>query len=195
MNQATKTPMSDHLARFWNLLETEVVRILIDVKRNGYCDSSSFPNDVAKALVAERKGKSLTEDQIKHMVNRFLAWKLPENFNPDGGVSFKKTHSECMPHGPVKYDPSGTNLFDATQADAMVRHMLDGLPLDESACPGHVASDRDQKVCRHCGIHIDSLRPHDDDFGTWCLANCDRIAAMSMAQRQNLYAIEKSESP
>lgn len=26
----------------------------------------------------------MTDDQIKHMVNRFLGWKLPENFNPDG---------------------------------------------------------------------------------------------------------------
>jgi hypothetical protein len=28
----------------------------------------------------------------------------------------------------MKHEPSGTNLFDATQADAMVRHMLEGLP-------------------------------------------------------------------
>lgn len=32
----------------------------------------------------------MTEDQIRHMVNRFLGWKLPESFNPDGGVTFKK---------------------------------------------------------------------------------------------------------
>jgi hypothetical protein len=29
---------------------------------------------------------------------------------------------------PMKYEPSGTNLLNAQQADAMVRHMLDGLP-------------------------------------------------------------------
>ncbi len=27
----------------------------------------------------------------------------------------------------MKHEPSGTNLFDATQADAMVRHMIEGL--------------------------------------------------------------------
>jgi hypothetical protein len=68
-----------------------------------------------------------TDDQIRHMVNRFLNWKLPETFNPDGGISFKRTFNEHTAH-PMKYEPSGTNLFDATQADAMVHFMVDGLP-------------------------------------------------------------------
>ena len=68
----------------------------------------------------------MTDDQIKHMVNRFLAWKLPENFNPDGGITFKKTFSEHTAY-PMKHEPSGTNLFDATQVEAMVRHMLEGI--------------------------------------------------------------------
>lgn len=63
----------------------------------------------------------MTDDQIKHMVNRFLTWRLPEHFRPDGGISFNETYRSL--HG-----PSGTNLFDAGQADAMVRHMLEGLP-------------------------------------------------------------------
>ncbi len=33
---------------------------------------------------------------------------------------------------------------------------------DEAACPGHVASETDPKVCGRCGVHIDSLRPEDD---------------------------------
>ncbi|MCP1832857.1 hypothetical protein [Bradyrhizobium sp. USDA 4545] len=70
---------------------------------------------------------SPTEDQIKHMVNRFLGWKLPENFNPDGGVSFKKTFNEHTAH-PGKHEPSGTNLLDAEQATAMVRHIIEGMP-------------------------------------------------------------------
>lgn len=72
----------------------------------------------------------MTDDQIKHMVDRFLGWTLPENFNPDAGVSFKRQenrhhHPEASPFYPM---PSGTNLFDATQADAMVRHMIEGMP-------------------------------------------------------------------
>lgn len=69
----------------------------------------------------------MTEAQIKHLVDRFLSWKLPENFNPDGGISFKRTFNEDSAF-PMKHEPSGTNLLDATQADAMVRHMLDGMP-------------------------------------------------------------------
>jgi len=33
----------------------------------------------------------------------------------------------------------------------------------EEACPGHVASKSDPKVCGRCGIHIDSLRPPEED--------------------------------
>lgn len=32
----------------------------------------------------------------------------------------------------------------------------------EETCPGHVASERDPKVCGRCGVHIDSLRPDDE---------------------------------
>ncbi|SHJ72246.1 hypothetical protein SAMN05444159_1320 [Bradyrhizobium lablabi] len=66
-----------------------------------------------------------TEDQIKHMVNRFLGWRLPKNFNPDAGISY--TRPNYAPS--VDATPSGTNLFDATQADAMVRYMIEGLPI------------------------------------------------------------------
>lgn len=69
----------------------------------------------------------ITEKQIEHMVNRFLCWKLPENFNPDAGISFKATFNEHTAH-PMKHNPSGTNLFDAAQADAMIRYMVDGMP-------------------------------------------------------------------
>lgn len=33
----------------------------------------------------------------------------------------------------------------------------------EQNCPGHVASERNPKICGRCGCHIDSLRPDDDD--------------------------------
>lgn len=68
----------------------------------------------------------MTDEQIKHMVDRFLCWKLPANFNPDAGISFKATFNEHTDH-PMRHEPTGTNLFDAVQADAMVRYMLEGL--------------------------------------------------------------------
>jgi hypothetical protein len=59
-----ETPMSDHIERFWQLLATEHVRILIDIRRNHdegqppHWDSASFPDDVAKALVAQRNAQT-----------------------------------------------------------------------------------------------------------------------------------------
>ncbi len=66
----------------------------------------------------------MTEEQIKYMVDRFLNWKLPKTFSPDNGISYQRPNY----HPNVDATPSGTNLFNATQADAMVRHMLDGMP-------------------------------------------------------------------
>ena len=74
---------------------------------------------------------SMTEAQIKHMVDRFLGWRLPENFRPDGGISFETVGNRGTPHE-YKNQPSGTNVFDAVQADAMVRHMLQDLPNSEA---------------------------------------------------------------
>lgn len=64
---------------------------------------------------------------LKRMVDRFLSWKLPENFRPDAGISFEPRYNVDNIHGwpEGKHEPTGTNLFDATQAEAMVRHMAE----------------------------------------------------------------------
>lgn len=58
------------------------------------------------------------------MVSRFLAWKLPENFNPDGGITFEPIGSKGTT-AEFKREPSGTNLFDFKQAKAMLEHVLE----------------------------------------------------------------------
>ena len=70
--------------------------------------------------------KAMTDGQIKQMVNRFLSWKLPDNFNPDGGIKFEPIGN---PGSQYEYrrQPTGTNLLDATQAEAMVRHLVAAL--------------------------------------------------------------------
>jgi len=70
----------------------------------------------------------MNDAQIKHMGEQFLRWQLPENFNPDGGISFEPIGNKGNSTYEFKRRPSGTNLLDYTQAEAMVRHMLDGLP-------------------------------------------------------------------
>ena len=72
----------------------------------------------------------MNDEQIKHMVDRFLGWKLPENFSPDAGISFKPDFNEHTPW-PMKHEPCGTNLFDERQAEAMIRYLVEGLPESE----------------------------------------------------------------
>ncbi len=66
----------------------------------------------------------MKEEQIKSMVERFLQWKLPEDFLPDGGISFKSEFNEHTAH-PMKHEPTGTNLLTAAQAEAMIRFITD----------------------------------------------------------------------
>lgn len=73
----------------------------------------------------------MTDGLVKQMVNRFLVWKLPDDFHPDGGVSFEKVSNAGTPYE-HKYAPVGTNLLTATQATAMVEHMLEGLEVDDA---------------------------------------------------------------
>jgi hypothetical protein len=54
----------------------------------------------------------------KEMVNRFLSWKLPEDFCPDCYIAFNR---ELATEGQW---PVGTNLFTATQAQEMLEHVL-----------------------------------------------------------------------
>jgi hypothetical protein len=69
----------------------------------------------------------LSDEQIKYMTSRFLQWRLPENFRPDAGITFKAEFNEHTDH-PMKHTPVGTNLFDAVQTEAMVRYLIEGLP-------------------------------------------------------------------
>lgn len=69
----------------------------------------------------------MSPEQIKHMTERFLRWRLPNDFSPDGGISFKPAFNEHTAY-PMMHEPVGTNLLSASQAEAMVRHMLEGLP-------------------------------------------------------------------
>lgn len=70
---------------------------------------------------------TLTDAQISHMVERFLSWKLPADISPDGGLSFTPTYNNGT-STPARHEPTGTNLLGYTQAEAMVRHMLEALP-------------------------------------------------------------------
>ena len=75
------------------------------------------------------KGNTMTEEQIKHMRDRFLYWKLPENFSPDCGITFNRTFNHRTKSDDYDIrEPVGTNLFDAAQAEQMIRFMIEGMP-------------------------------------------------------------------
>lgn len=61
------------------------------------------------------------------MVNRFLGWRLPEDFHPDGGIVFTSSYDNGTKQG-GRHEPEGTNLFNAEQAEAMIQFMLEDLP-------------------------------------------------------------------
>lgn len=55
------------------------------------------------------------------MVDRFLSWKLPQDFAPDCHISFKLPDPVLNPNPSW---PVGTNLLTAVQARAMLEHVL-----------------------------------------------------------------------
>lgn len=57
---------------------------------------------------------------VRRMVDRFLTWKLPKNFSPDGYVSFNSTGAKNNFFWPV-----GTNILDAEQTREMFMYALD----------------------------------------------------------------------
>lgn len=68
----------------------------------------------------------MNDAQIKHMVDRFLGWRLPKPWHPDNGISYQRPN---YAHAPADHDwPTGTNLFGADEAREMVQYMLDALP-------------------------------------------------------------------
>lgn len=71
----------------------------------------------------------MNDQQVKHMVERFLVWRLPKPWQPDGGIRYERPN---YAHAPADHDwPTGTNLFDADQTEAMVRYIVEDAPPSE----------------------------------------------------------------
>ncbi|WP_198363662.1 hypothetical protein [Burkholderia ubonensis] len=109
----------------------------------------------ARAAASPTAAADVTDD----MVTRFLGWRVPDDFAPDAGISFKP---------PINPDlwPVGTNLLTAPQARQMLEHVLaapqpaqadalDTIP-DECAASGASCSyapegRHGEMQCRYCG--------------------------------------------
>ena len=70
----------------------------------------------------------MNEKDIDKMVDRFLTWKLPEHVIHDAGITFEPEynveHMAKQGKLPCRHEPTGTNLFDADQARAMIKHII-----------------------------------------------------------------------
>lgn len=88
-------------------------------------DAAKFANLWLQSCAAPEAGRTIP---IGTLVDRFLAWKLPEDFHPDAGISFQPYFNVewNAKHGrpPQRNEPIGTNLLTADQARAMLEHVL-----------------------------------------------------------------------
>lgn len=77
-----------------------------------------------RVLTAIRFPETTISDQrIERMAGRFLNWKLPADFAPDGGVTFEPVGNRDTGNE-YRREPVGTNLLTYNQAVEMVRHMI-----------------------------------------------------------------------
>ena len=53
----------------------------------------------------------MTDEQIKHMTERFLGWRLPEPWYPDNGISFEPIGNKGIEGAEYRRNVSGTNLY------------------------------------------------------------------------------------
>lgn len=131
--------------------------------------------EVTRHRLASMPFKSL----VKHMVQRFLGWRLPEDFRPDDGISFTPINNAGTAYQ-TKHTPSGTNLFDATQAEAMVRYMLDELaPPAQPASPMAAMAQalRDKAAAESCAAPRQPEGPQDlNDEGLAAIRSSIEIA-------------------
>lgn len=113
----------------------QVVIIARKVGDGGGEHVTTYGIDAANCDVAGRIGTFLKSkimgwpDVLSTLVDRFLAWPLPETFNPDGGITFEPLGNKGTPHE-YRRMPTGTNLLTGEEAKQMVEHLL--APTDRS---------------------------------------------------------------
>jgi hypothetical protein len=100
-----------------------------DGYQDSYVDSAWWGYKAALSQPAAVEGCAPWID-MDEMVNRFLCWKLPEDFYPDAGVTFNPTELQKIGTHPW---PTGTNLLHAVQARAMLEYVLQGQPVETMA--------------------------------------------------------------
>lgn len=89
-------------------------------------------NALREALSQQTAG--VPDDQMQGMVNRFLSWRLPQDFYPDAFISFDREKHDTWGGYPNSW-PTGTNLLHAEQARAMLEHVIGTVPAQVAGEP------------------------------------------------------------
>ena len=127
--------VSRALRRAWQLGQTYWQQA--DSEYQSHWKKADATQDAFNQLVEDTRAAILTansitqpaqnvpDDVVEQAVNRFLSWKLPKDFHPDGGMVFIPTKGRGYdsPHWPV-----GTNLLNAQQAREMLRYVIAAAP-------------------------------------------------------------------
>ena len=106
-----------------------------EIQAKGLTAPRITPADIEANIASEHYFTAADGARLvtEEMVGRFLGWKLPADFHPDGGISFKAEGDYDHPQfGRAKHEPTGTNLFHAGQARAMLEHILQPQPEQEA---------------------------------------------------------------
>lgn len=155
---ASETPMSDHIDRFFQLLATEHVRILVNIRRQHgdgpvYWDGSSFPDNVAKAIAALRSvpaqvtegwqlvPKEPDQDMLVHGLEALVAVIK----------SFEKQTPKEMGNTPQAYMAIGAAMRTSKELRAVWDAMLSASPSPPPPSRGFWLSPAE-------GIDINNMR-------------------------------------
>ncbi len=98
-----------------------------EIQAKGLTAPRITPADIKAAIASEHYFTAAegVSPSVGKMVDRFLGWKLPADFGPDGGISFKRESDYEHPvFGRTKCEPVGTNLFHAGQAKEMFEYAV-----------------------------------------------------------------------
>lgn len=123
-------------------------QLLINVQKAKIM-TDQFEGTMVPPVIKKDGGR---EAIISQMVQKFLGWKLPKNFDPDCGISFKSESDYEHPEfGRSKYEPIGTNLFTADQAKQMFEDILPQTAVveDDKACLAEAAAKVYAKALGH----------------------------------------------
>ena len=102
-----------------------------EIQAKGLTAPRIKPEDIEANIVGEYyfTAADAIAPPVGDMVSRFLSWKLPKDFSPDGGMVFIPTRGRGYDS---PYWPVGTNLLTAEQAGQMLKHFTGGRDAPEA---------------------------------------------------------------